>query len=136
MINLSNAAMIAAAQAVTDLLVAGGSIEIYTGPMPANPGVAITTQTLLATFTIPAPGYAAPTVTGDIATAIGEAIASVNPVAGGNAAWARVKDDGGAAVFDGDAGLTGSTAFARLSSLTLSPSVPISVQSSTYSVPR
>lgn len=136
MINLSNAAMIAAAAAVTDLFADGGSIEIYTGPMPANPGVAITTQTLLATFVIPAPGYAAPTVTGDIATAVGEAIAATNPVVGGNAVWARVKDDGGAVIFDGDAGLTGSSAFARLSSLALNPSVPISIQSSTYSVPR
>lgn len=136
MINLANAAMIAAADAVTDLLSAGGQIRIYTAPMPASPQVAISTQTLLATFELPVPGYDPATVTGDLATAVGDAIASVNPVAAGTAAWARVVDSTGATVFDGDAGLTGSTAFARLSSLSLTPAVPISVQSSTYSVPR
>lgn len=136
MINLANVAMIAAADAVTALLAAGGQIRIYSGPMPVSPEVAITTQVLLATFDLPAPAYDPATVTGDLATAIGDAIASVNPVVSGTAAWARVVDNTGDPVFDGDAGVTGSTAFARLSSLSLNPSVPISVQSSTYSVPR
>lgn len=136
MINLADVAMIAAADAVTALLAAGGQIRVYSGPMPASPEVAITTQTLLATFDLPAPGYDPATVTGDLATAVGNAIASVNPTVAGTAAWARVVDTSGDPVFDGDAGLTGSTAFARLSSLSLNPAVPVSVQSSTYSVPR
>lgn len=136
MINLANVAMIAAADAVTGLLSTGGEIRVYNGPMPASPEIAITTQVLLATFALPAPAYDPATVSADLATAIGNAIASVNPVATGDATWARVVDDGGAPIFDGDAGLTGSTAFARLSSVTLSPAVPISVQTSTYSVPR
>lgn len=136
MINLANVAMLAAADAVTALLAAGGQIRVYSAPMPASPEVAISTQTLLATFDLPAPGYDPATITGDLATAIGNAIASVNPTVAGTAAWARVVDTSGDPVFDGDVGLTGSTAFARLSSLSLNPAVPISVQSSTYSVPR
>jgi hypothetical protein len=136
MINLSNSSMIAAADAVTAQLAAGGEIRVYTGPMPASPEVAISTQVLLATFTLPTPAYDPATVTGDIATAIGNAIAAINPTAAGTAVWARVVDSGGAPIFDGDAGLTGSTAFARMSSLTLDPAVPVLVQSSTYSVPR
>lgn len=93
-----------AADAANDAQLAlldGGTIEIYTTPQPADPTVAITTQTLLAVLTFGTPAF------GASAAGIGTANA-ITPDAAANAsgtpAWARLKKSGGTALMDCTAG--------------------------------
>jgi len=105
---ISNAAAIAACDAIVDLLDAGeaaGKLQIYDGAQPANPDVAVTTQTKLAELTLndPAFGAAADAEPGAIATA--EAITDDSAAdASGTPAWFRAVDSDGLAVIDGSAG--------------------------------
>lgn len=137
-IRYSIATAILAANAVVDRLDAGGTIEIYDGAQPATADDAITTQTLLVEFDIPSPGFGPATdVVGQTyVEAVGAAIASADPVAAGTATWARVKNTAGDVVFDGNVGNAASTAYARMSSTTVTLGVGISVLSHTYRQPK
>lgn len=101
---LSAAARNAACDALVDLIDAGagaGTLKIYDGAQPAGPGTAVSTQNLLATltFTDPAFGGAA----AGVATA--DTITSDTSVdASGTAAWFRIADSNGLAIFDGTVG--------------------------------
>ena len=99
-------AMLTAIRNLIDAGSAGGTIKLYTAPQPAGPDTAVTTQTLLATlrFADPAaPAPAAGVLTFAAVTEDGDAAAS------GTAAWARIADSSGAAVFDCDVGTSGAT---------------------------
>lgn len=132
------AVALAACNAIVDRLDAGGTIEIYDGAQPATANDAVTSQTLLVSFNIPAPGFGPATDVGGqtYVEATGAAIASADPVAGGTATWARVKDNNGAVVFDGNVGNAASTAYARMSSTTVTVGVGISVLSHTFRQPK
>ncbi len=134
MIRFSSATAIAAVDAVVAKLDAGGSIEVYNGIIPANSDTAIGTQVKLVTFVIPAPGYGDATSTAGqtYAEALGEAIAPAIPVAAGTATWARVKDNAGNTVFDGDVGNAASSAMVKMSTTTVTQGVGVSVLSSAY----
>ena len=93
---------------------AGGTAEVYTASRPTDADTAITTQTLLVTFSIPNP---AATVTDGVLT--GNAIANAMNAATGNAAWTRLRDSSGVVIGDADVGITGSGAFMQLSGLSL-----------------
>ena len=105
---ISNAAAKAACDAVVDLIDGGagaGKIAIYDAPQPTDPDTAIEAQTKLAelTFSDPAFGAAADANPGGRATA--NAISDdTNADATGTAAWFRVTDSNGAAIFDGSVG--------------------------------
>lgn len=137
-IRYSIATAILAANAVVDRLDTGGTIEVYDGAQPATADTAITTQNLLVEFDIPAPGFgpAADVVGQTYVEAVGAAIASADPVAAGTATWARVKNTDGDVVFDGNVGNAASTAYARMSSTTVTLGVGISVLSHTYRQPK
>lgn len=138
MIVLSEAAVLASVDAVTALLQGGGALRIYSGAKPAFPDDPITTQTLLLEIPLPPLFYQDATITPDklAGLAVGQPLAPVNPVAGGNASFGRVVGTADAPVFDGDVGIIGSEAMFRLSALTLSPSVPVSIVLSQYAQPR
>jgi hypothetical protein len=97
---LSNAARDAAIKATTDLLDAGAGaakIRIYSGTKPAGPDTAITSQTLLAEFTLADPAFSTGT-TG--VRNVASAPRTTTGVAAGTAAWARALDSNNVAVVD------------------------------------
>lgn len=87
-----------------DLIVAAigsnGLIDIYTGPKPAGPATAITTQTKLATLALSA---TAGVVSSGVLT-FNTISDDIDVDADGTAAWYRAKTSGGAGVVDGTVG--------------------------------
>jgi hypothetical protein len=100
-LKLSTAARDGRASDLNTRIGASALIRIYDGTQPAGPGTAVTTQTLLATFTGNAAGFG--TVSGGVLTA--SAVASTTAAASGAATWFRILTSGGTAVIDGTAGL-------------------------------
>lgn len=92
----------------------GGTLSIYTAPVPATPDTAITTQTKLAEFDLPDPFGV---VTDGVLTA--DTIAAAQNLATGTAAWARARDALGAVIGDYDAGAVGSGAAIEMDNLAL-----------------
>lgn len=82
-----------------------GRIRVYNGTQPANGGGAITTQTLLMEFVLPADAF--PAASGGVLTA--NAIPAVAAVASGIPTWYRlVKSDLTTILLDGDVGVAAS----------------------------
>lgn len=105
---ISNAAAIAAVDAVAALLNTGGAgrIDIMDGTQPADVDTAITTQTVLGVLPLSNPAFAGAT------DQIGNARAVANTItqdtsadAAGTATWFRAYNGAGTAVIDGNAGL-------------------------------
>ena len=92
----------------------GGKILVYTADPPANSDTAISTQTLLVTFEIPA-------TSGTVANGVftGASIAAAMIAETGTAAWARLVDSDDVTIGDVDVGLAGSDSFIELDSLSL-----------------
>jgi len=135
---ISNAAAIAACDAIVDLLDAGdgaGKLQIYSGSQPANPDVAITDQTKLAELTLndPAFGAAADGEPGGVATA--ESITDDSSAdATGTAAWFRAVDSDGTAIIDGTVGT--SDADLILDSVSITAGQTVKVNSWTITMPE
>lgn len=109
---ISNAAAIAAVNALTALLNVGGAgyIEIRTGTMPADVDTAAT-GTLLGTCVLSNPAFSGATDNIGSAQAVANAIAQdTSADAAGTAGWFRAYDNGGNAIIDGDIGIGGSGA--------------------------
>ncbi len=102
---ISTAARNAAMDAVTALLNSGGagSLLIYDGTQPANPGTAITSQNLLVTLTFNSTAFGVSSA----------GVATANPITSGTAGatgtptWARLKSGAGTAVIDCTVGTSG-----------------------------
>lgn len=123
----SNAAVSAAADAVTALL-NSGKLRIYDGSQPATANTAITTQNLLAELTFNSTAFGA--ASNGVATA--NAITSdTSADATGTATWFRaLKSDGTTPVFDGSVGT--SSADLVLNSTAISSGAQVSITSFTY----
>jgi hypothetical protein len=96
-----------ALDAAFDLVDAGaaaGEIEVYSGAVPAAPGDA-PAGTLLATFTLADPGFAASAAAAKALDADPDLTTAT--VASGTPAYARALDSNGAVVFDGTVGTSG-----------------------------
>lgn len=111
-------------------LCAGGSIEIRSGTQPAN-AAATATGTLLATLTLNSPAFDASSG-GSAALDVAPAISDV-AAAAGTAGWARVKDSGGATVFDGSVGTTGTDFI--INSVTITLGQTVNLTGGTLSLP-
>ena len=135
---ISNAAAIAACNAIVDLLDAGAgaaTVKIYDGSQPADPDTAVGAQTLLAELTCsdPAFGNAADAAPGGRATAAAvTSDASAN--ATGTAAWFRAADSNGVAIIDGSVGTSG--ADMNLDSVSIVAGVEVAVTSWTVTMPE
>ena len=92
----------------------GGKILVYTADPPANSDTAISTQTLLVTFEIPATSG---TVTNGVFT--GASIAAAMIAETGTASWARLVDSDDATIGDADVGIFGSGNFIEIDNLSL-----------------
>ena len=81
----------------------GGTVTIYDGSQPADPDVAVTSQTALVTMSLSS------TAAGSASAGTATMNAVTSAVAGnsGTASWFRVFASGGAAVVDGDVGTSG-----------------------------
>lgn len=109
---ISNAAAIAAVDALTALFNVGGAgyIEIRTGTMPADVDTAAT-GTLLGTCVLSNPAFAGATDNAGSAQAVANAITQdASADAAGTATWFRAYDNSGNAIIDGDIGIGGSGA--------------------------
>ncbi len=118
--------------AVTALLNTGGagSVKIYDGTQPANPGTAITTQNLLVTLTFNATAF------GASAAGVATANAIVSGTAGntGTATWARLASGAGTAVMDMTVGSSGTDIV--LPSATINSGNTVSISSFTLTHPQ
>jgi hypothetical protein len=99
--NARRNAIVAGDAAAVDAGSGAGKLRVYNGAQPAGPDTAVSTQTLLAEFTLNDPAYAA--------GATGVQNLDVTPVptatglAAGTITWYRVLDSANVAVFDGPA---------------------------------
>lgn len=119
-----------------DLGAADGSVEIYNSPRPANPSVAITSQTKLVDFVLPAVAFgAAGAVTGG-AQATANAVDGVAAAANGTASWFRIFDGDGNALWDGDVSDTAGSGDMKVSSTTIVSGVEVSIVSWTFTQPK
>ena len=128
---ITNAAASAAADAVVDLIDAGGAgvLRIYDGAQPATADTAIGAQVLLAALPFGATAFGA--ASNGVATA--NAITDDSSAdATGTAAWFRVLANGGtgATIFDGTVGASG--ADLNLNTVSIVSGAAVSVTSLTY----
>lgn len=135
---ISNAAAIAACDAIVDLIDGGdgaGKLLIYDGSQPAGPDVDVTDQTLLAELTLsnPAFGNAEDANPGGRATA-NEITGDSSADESGTATWFRVVDGDGTAIIDGSVGT--SDADLILGSVTVTQGVQVNITSWTVTVPE
>lgn len=93
---------------------AAGEIRVYDGTRPADADTAVSTQTLLVTFTMASP---AGTVTSGVFTGTNPTAAMVAET--GTASWARVVDSSAGTVFDADVGVTSSGSVIEIDNVTL-----------------
>jgi len=131
---LSNARRNAAAAGHTDALDGGsgpGLIRIYSGSKPAGPDTAITSQVLLAEFTLSDPAFTAG-ATG-VRTLDVTPIPTATGLAAGTAAWYRAVSSDGVAHFDGTVGTSGAELI--LNTTTVSVGLSLQITAGTLTQP-
>ena len=103
---LTNAAASAAADAVVDLIDAGGAgtIKLYTATIPTDANTAIGGQTLLATLTFSATAFGAASNGVATASAITSDTTADN---NGTCTWARIASGAGTTIMDVTVGTSG-----------------------------
>lgn len=107
----------------------GSIIHIYQGTQPATPETAITTQTLLASITLPSPAF-----TQALGVMTANAITSVTIGVSGTAQFFRwTKSDNTTPIADGSIGTSG--ADMNLNSTALSSGATLAISSMTYTIP-
>lgn len=111
-----------AAIAALGALCNGGKLRIYDGAQPADANTAITTQNLLAEFTLPNPAFGS--AGSGIVTA--NAISPVSVLRAGTAAWCRiVESDGATGVMDGTVGVSNANVVLNSVALTVPSQIAI-----------
>lgn len=133
---ISNAAAIAACNAITALLGTAGKIRIYSGTQPTDPDTGLSGNTLLAELALSNPAF--PTAVDNT----GKATATANTItadssadATGTATWFRAVTSGNVAVIDGSAGI-GSSFDLNLNSDSITIGGNVSISGWTFTVPE
>ena len=130
---ITNAAASAAADAVVDLIDAGGAgtIKIYTATIPTDANTALGAQTLLATLTFSATAFGA--ASNGVATA--SAITSDSSAdATGTAAWARIASGAGTTIMDVTVGTSGDDI--NFNTVAFVAGASIAISALTYTQPK
>lgn len=132
-LTLATTARDAITNALVDLLDAGaaaGTLKIYSGTRPANPGAAIT-GTLLATVTLIDPAF------GNSATGAATLSdpAAVTAVATGTATHFRAADSNGNAVMDGKVTATGGGGDLELATTSITSGLSVDITGGTITTP-
>lgn len=134
--SLTNAAAIAACDAIVDLVDAGagaGKLKIYSGAVPTDADTALGAQVLLATLTFSDPAFGAAADTGGEATATASAItADASADATGTASFFRVTDSDDVVLWQGSVGTAGENL--NLNSVAIQAGAEVAVTAFTYAV--
>lgn len=116
-----------------------GVLKVYAGTQPTDANTAITSQTLLGTFTFASTAFGSSSASGttpsrsSVATAA--AISDVIAAATGTATWFRaLKSDGTTVIGDGSCGTSG--ADLNLTDVSITAGETMSVASFTYATPE
>lgn len=134
---ISNAAAIAACDAITARLNTGGAgkLRIYSGTQPTDPDTAIGAQVLLAELTLSATAFAGAVDANPGGRATANTItADSSADAAGTAAWFRAISGAGTAIIDGSVGTSAADMILNTTTITLGANV--SVSSWTFTVPE
>jgi hypothetical protein len=105
---IANTAARTMADALTTLA-NGGSLRVYSGSQPAEADAA-PAGTLLGQGSLPSPAFAAATDAAPGGRATANAISAFTASVAGTLGWFRILSSGGATLWDGNVGLTGSGA--------------------------
>lgn len=129
---LTRNAILAAIIARIDADANGGTVKVYTGTRPATADTALSSNTLLATFTFATSSFSAPS--GGSAT-VSSLPLSATAVANGTATWFRCADESGDTVFDGSVGITSSGADLEISTTAITTGLVVSMTGGTLTQP-
>ena len=131
---LSTARRNGAIDSVVDALDAGtgpGKIRLYSGSKPAGPDTAITSQVLLAEFTLNDPAFG--NGSNGVATLDIDPVITTSGLAAGTAAWFRALDSDNVANVDGTAGTSATDLI--LNTTTVSVGLTLTLTSGTLTQP-
>lgn len=132
---ITNAAAIAACNAVTALIGSGAKLRIYSGTQPVNADTGLSGNTLLAELALSATPFGAAVDNTDKATATANAVtADTSADAAGTATWFRVVTSGGTTIWDGSVGTTG--ADMNLNSVAITLGANVSISGWTFTMPE
>lgn len=134
-VRVNTALRSAAATALKDAIDAGsgaGTVKFYTGTQPADPSVAITSQTLLGTLTLSDP---CGSVDGNGLLTFSGITSDSSADATGTATWARFATSAGAAILDCDVSVTGGGGALQLNTTGIVAGGPISITALSYRLP-
>lgn len=131
-VQLAAATRNAMADAAVDLIDIGtaGTLKIYDGTQPATGDTAVTTQNVLATFTLSDPAFGA--ASAGVATLSGTP-KTVAASATGTATWFRIQASAGTNIMDGAVGTSG--AQLNLNTVSIVSGVNVSITSGTFTQP-
>lgn len=127
-----------AAKAALDALGAlpdSGKLRVYNGSQPADADTAVSGQTKLVEWDLPANVFPAATI-GAVARAIitANTVTDVVGLAAGTASWFRVIDSGGNSLWDGTVGTSGCDL--NLNTTTIGVGAAVSILSWTMNLPQ
>jgi hypothetical protein len=135
-LSLSNAARSAGVDAIVDLIDGGdgaGKLQIYDGTRPAGPDTAVTSQTLLAEFTLNDPAFGDPS--NGVKTLDVDPALTTTGLDDGEATWARFVDSDGTAVIDGKVTDSDGDGDIKLNTTTISEGLNLSITSGSITMP-
>jgi len=132
---ITNAAAIAACNAITALIGSGAKLRIYSGTQPVNADTGLSGNTLLAELALSATPFGAAVDNTDKATATANAVtADSSADAAGTATWFRVVTSGGTTIWDGSVGTSG--ADMNLNSVSITLGANVSISGWTFTMPE
>lgn len=135
-LTLSNTARSAGADAIGNLIEAGsgaGKLRIYNGSRPAGPGTAVSSQTLLAEFTLADPAFGS--AASGVKTLDNDPVLTAEGVGDSTATWFRILDSNNVAYIDGRVTASGGGGDLTISTTTISTGLDLEVTGGTLTMP-